>query len=115
MLPKNREPTHPGEILFEEFLSPLGISQDEFAKHLGGAWTQPKVSAIINKRRRITESIALDFSDVFGTTAQFWMNLQTNYDLWRALRKRKKLSRLPALKRRIKKHAHSRKIKGSIS
>jgi plasmid maintenance system antidote protein VapI len=50
MFPKNREPTHPGEILLEEFLKPLSISQEDFATHLGGSWTQPKVSAFIRKK-----------------------------------------------------------------
>ena len=94
MLPKYRSPTHPGEILIEEFLIPLGISQEQFAKHLGGSWTQPKVSAIIHKKRRITESIALDFSDAFGTTPEFWMNLQTKFDLWMAKQTHKKIRRL---------------------
>lgn len=80
MLPKNRPPSHPGEILFEEFLKPLGLSQGQFAQHLGGTWTQPKVSEIINKKRRITEVIALDFADAFGTSAEFWINLQSRYD-----------------------------------
>jgi addiction module HigA family antidote len=97
MLPKNRPPTHPGEILLEEFLKPLGISQAHFAAHLGGSWTQPKISAIINQKRGITESIALDFADVFGTTPQFWMNLQNQYDLWFALKQHRKLQRLPEL------------------
>ncbi|MBS0634230.1 MAG: HigA family addiction module antidote protein [Verrucomicrobia bacterium] len=95
MLPKNRPPTHPGEILLEEFLLPLGISQEQLAKHLGGSWTQPKISAIINQKRSITEAIALDFADVFGTTPQFWLNLQVNYDLWYALQEHKKIRRFP--------------------
>jgi len=98
MLPKNRKPTHPGEILLEEFLKPLGLSQEQFADHLGGTWTQPKVSAIINKKRAITESIALDFADVFGTTPEFWLNLQNRYDLWIAMQNHKKLRQLPGLK-----------------
>lgn len=82
MLPKNRPPTHPGEILLEEFLKPLKLSQEQLVTYLGGSWTQPKISEIINKKRRITESIALDFSDAFGTSAEFWLNLQNRYDLW---------------------------------
>lgn len=82
MLPKKRQPTHPGEILLEEFLIPLGLSQEQFARHLGGSWTQPKISEIINKKRRVTEVIALDFADAFGTSPEFWINLQTVYDLW---------------------------------
>lgn len=84
MLPKKRKPTHPGEILLEEFLKPLKLSQDQLAQHLGGSWTQPKISEIINEKRRITEAIALDFADAFGTSAEFWLNLQMCYDLWYA-------------------------------
>lgn len=98
MLPKNRQPTHPGEVLLEEFLKPLGLSQDQLAEHLGGTWTQPKVSAIVNKKRSITEAIALDFADVFGTTPEFWLNLQNRYDLWIAMQNHRKLRRLPALR-----------------
>jgi antitoxin HigA-1 len=100
MLPEKRHPIHPGEILLEEFLKPLGISQEEFSEHLGGTWTQPKVSSIINQRRNITEAIALDFADAFGTSPEFWMNLQIRYDLWHEKKKHKKIARLPAFKKR---------------
>lgn len=98
MLPKNRAPTHPGEILLEEFLKPLTLSQEEFAAHLGGSWTQPKVSAIIHKKRGITEAIALDFADAFGTSPEFWLNLQNRYDLWLARKNHYKIKRLPGIK-----------------
>ena len=98
MLPKNRQPSHPGEILLEEFLKPLGISQEQCAAHLGGTWTQPKLSSIINKKRAITEAIALDFADAFGTTPEFWLHLQSNYDLWIALQSHKRIRMLPGLK-----------------
>jgi addiction module HigA family antidote len=77
MLPTHRKPTLPGKILLEEFLIPQGISQTEFALHLGGSWTQPKLSAIIHGRRSITEEIALDFADALGTSPEFWVGLQT--------------------------------------
>ena len=102
MIPKHRPPSHPGEILSEEFLKPLGLSQDEFAAHLGGSWTQPKLSAIINKKRAITQAItqaiALDFADAFGTTPEFWLHLQSNYDLWKAVQDHKKIPLLDCLK-----------------
>lgn len=81
MIPKNRPSTHPGEILLEEFLKPLQLSQEQFAKHLDGSWTQHKVHEIINKKRRVTEAIALDFADALGTSPEFWLNLQNRYDL----------------------------------
>lgn len=98
MLPKNRAPTHPGEVLLEEFLKPLHLSQEQFAKHLDGSWTQPKISEIINKKRRITEAIALDFADAFGTSAEFWLNLQNRYDLWLARKNHHKIPLLQDLK-----------------
>jgi antitoxin HigA-1 len=98
MLPKNRPPTHPGEILLEEFLKPLHLSQEQFAKHLDGTWTQPKISEIINKKRRITESIALDFANALGTSPEFWLNLQIHYDLWFANKKHERIPLLPELK-----------------
>ena len=76
MLPKNRVPTHPGEVLLEEFLKPLQLSQEQFAAYLGGTWTQSKISGIINKKRRVTEAIALDFADAFGISPEFWLHLQ---------------------------------------
>lgn len=98
MLPKKRPPTHPGEVLLEEFLKPLHLSQEQFARHLGGTWTQPKLSGIINKKRRVTEAIALDFADALGTSAEFWIKLQSNYDLWHARHNRHSIPRLPELK-----------------
>lgn len=98
MLPKNRQPVHPGEILLEEFLKPLHVSQDQFAKYLGGSWTQPKISEIINKKRNVTEAIALDFADVLGNSPEFWLNLQTRYDLWLARKNHHTLSIIPELK-----------------
>ena len=98
MLPKHRKPTIPGEILWEEFLKPLEISQSDFAKHLGGTWTQPKLSAIIRGKRGITEIIALDFADALGTSCEFWINLQNDLNLWKAKQHRKKIKRFPKIK-----------------
>lgn len=89
MLPKNRRPSHPGEILLNDFLIPLNKTQLDFAKHLG--WTYAKVNEIVNGKRGVTEESALCFADVFGTTPQFWINLQTNYDLWLAAKDHKKV------------------------
>lgn len=98
MFPKNRPPTHPGEILLEEFLKPLQLSQEQFAHYLGGSWTQPKLSEIINKKRRVTEVIALDFADALGTSPEFWLNLQIRYDLWFAKQSHQPILRIPELK-----------------
>ena len=83
MLPKKRKPTHPGEMLLKEFLEPRGISQAEFARHLG--WTYARLNEIINGRRGVTASSALTFADAFEMEAEFWMNLQRDWDLWQEL------------------------------
>jgi addiction module HigA family antidote len=84
MLPKNRAPTHPGEILKTEFLQPLGISQRDFAKHLG--WTYARLNEIVNSRRGVSADSALAFSEALDTTPEYWLNLQRNWDLWHALK-----------------------------
>ena len=76
-LPKN--PTHPGEMLREEFLKPLGLTQSAFAEHIGVSFK--RINEIVNERRAITPETAWLFSQALGTTPQFWMNLQTTYDL----------------------------------
>lgn len=97
MLPLKRPPVHPGEVLQEEFIKPLNLSQEQLAKYLGGTWTQSKISDIINKKRSVTQAIALDFADIFGTSSEFWINLQSHYDLWFARQSRKPIARLPQL------------------
>src|SRR5258708_36401490 len=94
MLPTHRKPTSPGKILLEEFLDPLGISQIDFARHLGGSWTQPKLNAIIHGKRSITEEIALDFADALGTSPEFWIGLQMDVHLWEAKQKRTRIPRI---------------------
>jgi addiction module HigA family antidote len=90
MLSTHRKPTEPGKILWEEFLLPLGFTQSEFVQHLGGSWTQPKLSAIIRGKRAITEEIALDLADALGTSAEFWIGLQSDVNLWEASKKRRR-------------------------
>ena len=79
MLPKKRIPTHPGEILREEFLVPLGITQVAFAAHL--QVPLQRVNEIIRKKRGITAKTAWLFAGALGTTPQFWTNLQSEDDL----------------------------------
>jgi addiction module HigA family antidote len=79
MIPTNRIPEHPGEILLEEFLRPLHMSQVAFAKHL--AIPLQRVNEIVNGKRGITPETAWKFGKAFGTTPEFWMNLQASYDL----------------------------------
>jgi antitoxin HigA-1 len=92
-----RAPTPAGEILVEEFLKPLGLSQSAFARHIG--WPQPKLNEIIQGRRGITPETAMVFADALGTTEQFWLNAQLAMDLWTARQSHKKVPRLPQLKK----------------
>jgi addiction module HigA family antidote len=83
MLPKNRPPTHPGEILLEDFLNPLGMTQTELAERIHVSF--PRINEIVNGKRGITPDTALRLSRLFGTTPEFWLNGQRNWDLWHAL------------------------------
>ena len=82
--PKN--PFHPGEILLEEFLEPLGMSQSAFAEKLG--WTKAKLNELIKGKRGITADSALDLADALGTSPKLWMNFQSTWDLDQAIKKR---------------------------
>ena len=81
-IPTHREPTHPGEMLLEEFLTPMGITQKELADKIHVPYQ--RVNEIINKRRGITPSTALRLAKLFGVSEDFWMNLQLRWDLYRA-------------------------------
>ena len=70
---------HPGEVLLEEFLIPMEISQYRLAKDL--KIPQTRISEIVKKKRRITADTALRLSKYFGTSAKFWLGLQNDYDL----------------------------------
>ena len=83
MLPKNRPPTHPGEMLLEEFLKPLGVSQKEFAVHLG--WTYARLNEIINSKRGVSADSALALGEALNTGPDFWLNLQGHWDLWHSM------------------------------
>lgn len=83
-LPTNRPPTHPGEMLLEEFLKPLGITQSAFAMRLGVSF--PRLNEVINAKRSVTPDTALRLAQVTGMSADFWLGLQQDWDLWHALR-----------------------------
>lgn len=83
-LPSNRPPTHPGEMLVEEFLKPLGISQSAFAVRLGVSF--PRLNEIARGKRGVTADTALRLAQVLGMSADFWLGLQADWDLWHALR-----------------------------
>ena len=84
MLPTHRPPTHPGAMLLQEFLTPLGITQTELARHLG--WPYARLNEIIHGRRGISAKSALALGEALGTGPEFWLNLQRNWDLWHSLR-----------------------------
>src|SRR5690606_22927530 len=96
-LPTHRPPTHPGEMLLEEFLKPLGISQTEFAQRLGVSF--PRLNEVINAKRGVTPDTALRLARVTGMSADFWLGLQQDWDLWHALRsaKAREISKLKPL------------------
>ena len=75
----------PGEILQEEFLEPLGISAYRLAKET--RLSAMRISEIINKQRAITAETAVKFSKFFGNSPQFWLNLQTDYEIYKAKEK----------------------------
>ena len=81
MIPKKRIPTHPGEILIKHFLQPLEITQSQLAKHLG--ISVQRVNELVKGKRGITPDTAWLLSQAFGNSDQFWINLQTTYDLAR--------------------------------
>lgn len=79
MTAKKLNPIHPGEVLREEFLEPMGMSQREFAVKI--RVTHTRLNQIVNEKRSITADTALRLSKALGTTPEFWMNLQARYDL----------------------------------
>ena len=82
MVRQAKNPFHPGEILLEEFLEPMGMTQVAFAQKLG--WTRARLNELIKGKRGITAGAALDLADVLGTSPKLWMNLQATYDLDKA-------------------------------
>lgn len=79
MLPEKRIPTHPGEVLLMEFLTPLGLTQVDFAGHLG--IPIQRVNEIVKGKRGVTPETAWLFSQAFETSPEFWLNLQAAHDL----------------------------------
>lgn len=82
MLPRKRTPTHPGEILCEEFLKPLGFTQVALAKHLGVP--VQRINELVRGKRGVTPETAWLLAGALGTTPEFWITLQANHDLVRA-------------------------------
>jgi antitoxin HigA-1 len=76
---KKLAPVHPGEILLEEFMQPLGLSQTRLGRNLGVS--PRRINEIVHGKRSITADTALRLSRFFGTSAEFWLGLQTDFDL----------------------------------
>ena len=81
-VPTHREPTHPGEMLLEEFLQPMGLSQRDVSEGIGVPYQ--RVNELVNRRRGVSPSTALRLSKFLGTSAEFWLNLQQRWDLYHA-------------------------------
>lgn len=94
MLPKKRPPTHPGQMLLKEFLEPMGITQVELARHL--KWPYARLNEIINGKRGVSADTALALGESFRTGPEFWLNLQRDWDIWHARRRR--MTHLPLAK-----------------
>ena len=84
-VPTNRPPTHPGEMLLEEFLRPMDISQRKLAMAIHVSYRS--VNELVNKHRGITPRTALRLAKFFGVSPSFWMNLQLRWDLYHANQK----------------------------
>ena len=81
-IPTHRAPTHPGEMLLEEFLKPLELTQTELAERLGVSY--PRVNELVHGKRDMTPDTALRLERFLGVEAQFWLNLQLAWDLYHA-------------------------------
>jgi len=94
-IPTNREPIHPGIMLREEFLEPMGISQQKLADAIGVPYQ--RVNEIVNRRRGVTPSTASRLGRYFGMSAQYWLNCQMCWDLYMTAQKEKNvLEAIPA-------------------
>jgi addiction module HigA family antidote len=99
-IPKHGPPTHPGEMLMEEFLKPLKMTQVELAEKLGVSY--PRINELVHGKRGVTLDTALRLERLFGMEAQFWLNLQLARDLYQVVhspaeKEIRKIKRLPGL------------------
>lgn len=83
-LPTHRPPTHPGEMILEEFLNPLDMTQAELARRLDVSY--PRLNEIVKGRRSVTPDTALRLAHVLGMSPDFWLGLQQDWDLWHAMK-----------------------------
>ncbi len=99
-IPEHGPPTHPGEMLMEEFLIPLNMTQVELAEKLGVSY--PRINELVHGKRGVTPDTALRLEQLFGMEAQFWLNLQLAWDLYHvvnspAAKEIRKIKLLPGL------------------
>lgn len=99
-IPTQGPPTHPGEMLLEEFLRPLGITQSELAKLIGVSYA--RINELVRGKRAMTSDMALRLERLLGMEAQFWLNLQLVWDLYHAqhspsAQEIRQIQRLPGL------------------
>jgi addiction module HigA family antidote len=100
MILKKRKPTSPGEILSEEFLKPLGLTQKQLASHLGCDYKV--INRIVNEKTSITPEMSIKLAAAFNTTPDFWLNAQMAMDLWALRTQKPKIRPLFRVKRRLK-------------
>jgi addiction module HigA family antidote len=84
-IPSHRPPTHPGEMLLEEFLKPMVITQKELSDSIHVPYQ--RINEVINQKRGITPSTALRLAKYFGVSEDFWLNIQLRWDLYKARNK----------------------------
>ena len=83
-VPTHREPTHPGEMLLEEFLKPMSISQRDLANDIHVPYQ--RVNELVNRKRGVTPSTALRLAKYFGNSPGYWLSLQHRWDLFRVMK-----------------------------
>ena len=88
-IPTDREPTHPGEMLREEFLLPMGITQQQLADGIHVPFQ--RINELVNGKRGVTPSTSLRLAKFFGVSEDFWMNLQIRWDLYRVKKKEEEI------------------------
>ncbi len=102
MIKLKRMPSHPGQILREDFLDELSLSQTELASALGTTFRT--INEIINEKRSVSTEMAIKLSKFFGTSIELWLNLQNQYDIYKIYNKKKELiSKVRPFKRRKQK------------
>lgn len=96
MIPEKGVTPHPGEMLLEEYLRPMGITQADFGAHIG--MNPTNLSALIHGKRNITPKTAMKIAQALNMTPEFWMNLQTMHDLTKAREDMRRKRELPRIK-----------------